>query len=156
MKWTSAFRMVAGAMLLLATLTAQQDSTSQSVIAKENEWNQAFKTGDRQTIARLLSDQYLITEEDGKVYDKQGYISLISDDTLHVDVSEFKDLQVRVHGDTALVVGAYHCAGVQKGERFELFDRFTDVWQRDRGGWHLIGSQYSTAPKPQEGANPFH
>lgn len=139
------------ALTLWTPLEAQHKSFDAAVLARENEWNDAFKRLDRATMAKLLADDFNITEEDGVVYDKKGYIALISDPTLTVEVSEFKDLKARVHGATAIVTGYYHAKGTQKGAGFELEDRFTDVWMKSNGGWKLIGSHYSLLPKSSQG-----
>jgi ketosteroid isomerase-like protein len=127
-----------------------------AILVKENEWNETFKTSDHAAMRALLAEDYLITEEDGKIYDKEGYIALVSDETLHVEVSEFAELKVRVYGRTAIVTGLYHAKGVQKGAGFELRDRFTDIWQKNGKAWSLVGSHYSLLPASPEASGTLH
>ncbi len=52
-------------------------------------------------------------------------------------------VSVRVHGNTAVVTGAYHEKGISKGKPYEYRDRFTDVWMNLTGKWQVIVSHYS-------------
>jgi ketosteroid isomerase-like protein len=42
-----------------------------------------------------------------------------------------------MHGDTAILTGAYHERGDNKGKAYDYRDRFTDVWMKTggSGGW---------------------
>jgi ketosteroid isomerase-like protein len=48
-----------------------------------------------------------------------------------------------MHGNTAVVTGAYHEKGTEKGKPYEYRDRFTDVWMNTNGRWQVIASHYS-------------
>jgi ketosteroid isomerase-like protein len=52
-----------------------------------------------------------------------------------------------MHGNIAIVTGAYHESGTSKGKRYEYRDRLTDVWQKTGSTWQLIGSHYSVPVK---------
>lgn len=53
------------------------------------------------------------------------------------------DVKVRVHGNVAVVAGAYHETGTSEGKPYEYRDRFTDVWAKSEAGWQLIASHHS-------------
>lgn len=57
------------------------------------------------------------------------------------------DVKVRVHGNVAVVAGAYHETGTSEGKPYEYRDRFTDVWAKSEAGWQLIASHYSIPAK---------
>jgi ketosteroid isomerase-like protein len=57
------------------------------------------------------------------------------------------DLKVRMHGNTAVVTGAYHEIGESTGKRYEYHDRFTDVWMKNSGKWQVVASHYSVPVK---------
>lgn len=52
-----------------------------------------------------------------------------------------------MHGDTAIVTGSYHEKGDSDGKPYEYHDRFTDVWMKAAGKWHLVASHYSVPYK---------
>lgn len=133
--------------LFLATLNAagpqsKRDSASQ-VLAVEKQWNEVYKRGDIATMNSLLTDDFIITVEDGSTFSKPGYIAHTGNSTVHVQVSDMSDLQVRMHGNTAVVTGAYHEKGTDKGKAYEYRDRLTDIWMNYSGRWRLIASHYS-------------
>lgn len=121
---------------------SKRDSASQ-VLAVEKQWNEVYKRGDIAMMNSLLTDDFIITVEDGQTYSKPGYIAHSGNSTVHVQVSDMSDLQVRMHGNTAVVTGAYHEKGIDKGKPYEYRDRLTDIWMDYNGKWRLIASHYS-------------
>lgn len=129
------------------TVSAQEQSEAATVRALELKWTQSYKQRNIDILSSLLSDDFVITIEDGNVYSKAGYISHSADTSVHVDVAELSELKVRMHGDTAIVTGAYHESGESNGKRYEYHDRLTDVWMKTGGRWQVIASHYSVPYK---------
>lgn len=94
-------------------------------------------------MASLLADDFIIPVEDGATFSKSGYLAHTADSELRVQISDMTDLRVRVHGNIAIVTGAYHEKGTSKGKVYESRDRFTDVWMKSNRGWQVIVSHYS-------------
>lgn len=136
---------------LLATsaagLWAQEKSDAATVRALELKWTESYKQHNIDILSSLLSDEFVITIEDGSIYSKAGYITHSADSAVHVQVAELSDLKVRLHGDTAIVTGAYHEKGESKGRPYEYHDRLTDVWMKIGGKWQVIASHYSIPSK---------
>jgi len=124
-------------------LSAQEKSDAAAVRALELKWTQSYKERNIDILSSLLAEDFVITIEDGSVYSKAGYISHSADANVHVEVAELSDLKVRVHGDTAIVTGAYHERGDSNGKRYEYLDRLTDVWMESGGKWQVVASHYS-------------
>ncbi len=117
------------------------------IISLENKWNEAYKQRDVAAMNSLLSNDFLITIEDGSTYSKTGYIAHCGDKSTVVDISEFSDMRVRMHGNTAVLTGQYHEKGVSGGKPYEYHDRMTDVWMLIDGRWQVIASHYSIPVK---------
>jgi len=98
-------------------------------------------------LSSMLADDFVITVEDGNTYSKSGYISHTADASVHVDVAEMSDLKVRMHGNIAVVTGAYHERGKSNGKPYEYRDRLTDVWMKVGSKWQVIASHYSVPLK---------
>jgi ketosteroid isomerase-like protein len=128
-----------------ASLSAQNkpDSPSSKILAAEDKWNAAYKRGDMVTMESLLAEDFIITLEDGSTLSKPGYIAHNGDSTLHIENTEMTDLNVRMHGNTAVVTGAYHEKGTSRNKPYEYRDRFTDVWMNIGGRWQVVASHYS-------------
>lgn len=119
-------------------------SPSSKILALENKWNDAYKRGDVAGMESLLADDFVITVEDGSTFSKSGYIAHNADSALHVEISEMTDVKVRMHGNVAVVTGAYHEKGTSKGKPYESRDRATDVWMKNaNGAWQVIAAHYS-------------
>jgi ketosteroid isomerase-like protein len=127
---------------------AQEKSDAATVRALEVKWTESYKQRSIDILSSLLSDEFVITIEDGSVYSKAGYISHTADGSVHVEVAELSELKVRVHGDTAIVTGAYHERGESNGKPYEYHDRLTDVWMKMGGRWQVVASHYSVPYKP--------
>jgi ketosteroid isomerase-like protein len=136
-------------LLLLApsSASAQEKSDAATIRALEMKWTESYKQHNIDILSSLLSDEFVITVEDGSVYSKAGYISHSADSGTKVDVAELSDIKVRMHGDTAIVIGAYHEKGESKGTSYEYHDRLTDCWMKIGGRWQVISSHYSVPYK---------
>jgi ketosteroid isomerase-like protein len=121
----------------------ERNPAASKVLALEKKWNDAYKQSDIAAMNSLLADDFIITVEDGSTFSKPGYIAHNGGSAIHVTISEMSDLQVRMHGNTAVVTGAYHEKGTEKGKPYEYRDRFTDVWMNLNGKWQVIASHYS-------------
>jgi ketosteroid isomerase-like protein len=127
----------------LAAAQNKATTASSNILGLENKWNAAYQRGDITAMDSLLADDFIITVEDGTTFSKAGYIAHNGDSTVHVEKSEMSDLRVRMHGNTAVVTGAYHEKGTSKGKPYEYRDRFTDVWMNMNSRWQVIASHYS-------------
>jgi ketosteroid isomerase-like protein len=125
----------------------QGRSDADAVRSLELKWTESYKQRSIDILSSLLADEFVITVEDGNVYSKAGYISHTADSKVRVDVAEMSDLKVRIHGNTAIVTGAYHEKGVSQGKPYEYRDRLTDVWIKSAGMWQVVASHYSVPYK---------
>ena len=134
----------------LGVAQSKREPGASKILALETKWNEAYKRGDVAAMESLLFDDFVITVEDGSTFSKSGYIALNGDSTVRVEVSEMTDLKVRMHGNVAVVTGAYHEKGTSKGKGYESRDRLTDVWMTNRNGaWQVIAAHYSIPARQQ-------
>jgi len=129
-------------------LVAQDNSDTAGTIRKlEEKWTASYKNRQIDILSSLLAEDFVITVEDGNTYSKSGYISHSADSSVQVEVAEILDLKVRMHGNTAVVTGAYHEKGKSNGKPYEYHDRLTDVWMKVGAKWQVISSHYSVPVK---------
>jgi ketosteroid isomerase-like protein len=136
-------------LFFLSSPLLAQEADAVTVRKLEEKWADSYKHRQIDILSSLLADDFIITVEDGNTYSKAGYISHSADTATHVQVAEFSDMKVRVHGNTAIVIGAYHERGETNGKPYDYHDRFTDVWMKSGGKWQVVASQYSTPVKSQ-------
>jgi len=100
-------------------------------------------TPDLVTIDRLYADDFLSTNADGRVVDKQGWLDILRADRFPVDKITTDDFRVRVYSGAAIVTGqsAYHSGG-----KTLFVVRHTQVWASRDGGWQLVSWQGTSVP----------
>lgn len=136
-----------GTVGLCALSYAQKADTGAKITALETKWAEAYKQRDVATMSSLLADDFIITVEDGSTYSKTGYIAHSGDASTQVELAETTDLKIRVHGNVAVAVGAYHERGKTKGKPYDYYDRLTDMWINIDGKWVVLASHYSIPVK---------
>jgi ketosteroid isomerase-like protein len=122
---------------------AQEQSDAASIRILESKWAESYRLRQVKVLSSLLAEDYVITTEDGRTYGKVGLISRNAEPTESVEVAEMSDLKIRMHGNIAVVTGAYHERGASGGKHYDFHDRLTDVWMKVGGKWQLIASHYS-------------
>src|SRR5215510_6683675 len=136
------------AVLLAGAVNAiAQEDDAAKVRALETKWTDSYKQRKIDILSSLLSDDFVITVEDGTTYSKSGYITHTADTSVQVKLAELSDLKVHMHGNAAVVTGAYHEKGISNGQPYEYHDRLTDVWMKREGNWQVIASHYSVPVK---------
>lgn len=144
-----------GVMLLLSGAWAMrrqaQGSTRTAdeiqILALENAWNQAELHNDPAALKLILTDDFLITEPDGSLLNKQQHMASAADTSYHYDVLVSEGFRVRVYGSVAVVTGTYHEVGSSKGKHFDRRGRFTDTWLRFGTSWQCAASHDSIPVK---------
>lgn len=134
--------------LLSINSVAQEQGAAAQVRRMEEKWTEAYKERSIDILSTLLTEDFVITVEDGNTYSKAGYITHSADPTVKVEVAELSDLRVRVRGgNIAVVTGAYHEMGRSNGKPYEYHDRLTDVWVKVGNNWRVLCSHYSIPAK---------
>jgi ketosteroid isomerase-like protein len=125
----------------------KSEGTASLIRSLEQKWADSYRQRQVAILSSLLADDFVITVEDGSTYGKLGYISHTAAPSTRVDVADFSDLKVRVHGNIAVITGSYHERGESGGAAYDFHDRFTDVWMNIDGKWQVIASHYSVPAK---------
>ena len=114
----------------------------------------AFVEADAATLGRLITDDYIhVNGSSGNVVDREQWLSYIAsrrreleDGVLVVDSYEVHDVEVRLHDETAIVVGIVAVSGTRNGQAFDRRIRFTNVWVEQDGAWRRAAFHDSRLP----------
>lgn len=101
----------------------------------------AMVDADEKTLQSLLSDQLSYTHSDGKVDDKAGYIASVMNGTMDYQEIAVLEEKITVIQKTAVVSGKAKVRAVRNGQPLNLTLRYTDVYVRDQGKWHMLAWQ---------------
>jgi ketosteroid isomerase-like protein len=106
-----------------------------------HEWLDAARRRDRETLDRILADDFLISgwQPDGRLADKQYYI----EDCLRpVEIQEgayqFDRWQVRQYRETAVVNCILDIHAIVDGVKWGGEALITDVWVREGEVWRVV------------------
>lgn len=130
--------------LTLFLLIACSQSHNEDVIREQiSRFDTAYKTGDFETLDRMISKDYLHTNPSGNVVTRENWLNwnssraeAIKSGELVIDTYETSELDIRIRNSTtAIVSGVNRASGTNKGEVFETKVRFTHVWLLEDGIW---------------------
>lgn len=123
-------------------------TAEQALKAAERQWMDAFKNHDRETLNRILDDQFIFTDEEGQVFNKTEYIDAYAQ-AIKIESYAMDDMTVRVFGDTGVVAGRWTGKLTIDGKDVSETVRFTDTFVKRLGRWRVVASQDTKMPPQQ-------
>jgi ketosteroid isomerase-like protein len=81
-------------------------SEEQKLLKLEREWTEAYKDRNEKALRELLADDFIITDDEGLVSNKEQYIAAIMKQ-IKLHFYTLEDLTVRIYGDTGVVAGLW-------------------------------------------------
>jgi|SRR5688572_18613510 ketosteroid isomerase-like protein len=117
-------------------------------------FSKAFVEADVFILDSLLSEDYLHTNSNGSILNKQQWLKYIETrkkeletGRLEVESYENKGLKIIDYKKTAIVTGTNVAKGKRDGKRFVTELRFTQVWVRQNSQWKRAAFHDSAAAK---------
>ena len=136
--------------LLIATMAtagaAEPAQDTRDLLQAEAALCQAFESGDVEALRRGLTGDFTLVDSHGIVTDAEQNLAEVAAREPFYEQFRNHDQQVRLYGDTALIVGITSIRGRAGGEAFAADFRFTDTWVRRDGRWRLAASHASRLP----------
>ena len=119
-----------------------QDAVSKELMRLEDLWAAAAMKKDGAAVGKLLSDQFLSFDREGKLMDKAAVITGVNEDKEQYVFGSNSNYKVQAFGDTAVIVGVW-TAVVQTATGSETRrNAWTDTWMKQANGqWLCIASQ---------------
>lgn len=111
------------------------------VLAVEREWTEAHQSGDFATIERLMADDYIRLLPEGSLTGKAGVMATLSDEQRAWGFAGGEEYEVRLLGDTAIVIGRWRACGMSSGRRFDDAPRFMSVYVRRQNRCQMLAEQ---------------
>lgn len=119
----------------------QSDATTAEtaeLLRLEDERCRAFKDVDEPAMSVLLSSDYTHVHQNGHLEDKKAFLSMLPKRQRSITR---EGLQVRVHGDAAIMTGRMLTTR-QTASGTETMDTFaTQTWIKQNGSWKLAAIQ---------------
>lgn len=130
------------ALLALASLgaipAARCADDAEQLIATDKKMQRAFVERDVQTLEQIFTDDYVLVVSSGKEFRKAEILAQLAAPDTRWEVNETSGWEVRVHGDTAMVLATLHQKGTDHGKPFDSNVKFSDTYVRENGGWRNL------------------
>jgi len=138
--------------LLLVTASVIHGQTSKRIereLLKSNqEYDDALVRGDALALDRIYSAEFIYTTPDGEVRNKAKQLAFTRSGDLRLEFGRSDDVRIRVYGKTAIMTGRFTARGKFRGRDIDFQERYTALWVKKRGRWHLVAEQGNLIKQP--------
>lgn len=129
--------------------TKNDDRPAEEVRRLNGEEVEAFLHNDPKTMARLWSDDFVVTNPLNKFLNKQQVLGMVESGFLVITSYDRQIEYVRTYGDTVILAGSETVVWGGKmpnaGKTEHL--RFTGIWMRQGGRWQEVARHANTVPQ---------
>jgi ketosteroid isomerase-like protein len=132
--------------LCTTTVWAQDTdaATKSKIVALEQLWNQAYKSGDTKALDSILDDGIVLVNDDGSVQTKAEFLASVKSSAPDPGAQQQQvapeSFNVHVYGNVAIATGVMKVKGVEGGKPYSRRERFVDTWVFKHGTWICIGT----------------
>lgn len=102
--------------------------------------------GERETLERLVADDYVLIAGDGSRQAKADLIAWFTSPDITFNPVEPREVIEHVWTDGAALGATVELSGVSGGEPFSQTMRYIDVWRKTSDGWRVLYGQVTRAP----------
>lgn len=151
---------VIAALIIFATSSVSSQTTEkqkfrntkveQELKKVEEEWTNAYVRHDAAPLERILADEFITVGSNGQSHGKAQDIEELKSDSANYEYSTPYDLDIRVYGDMAAVIGRTKERGhYDSGRQFTNEYRWMDIFVKRQGRWQCIAAQVASIPPPK-------
>jgi ketosteroid isomerase-like protein len=140
---------LAAALALSGTASSAAPATDDVAVLTELDRAMQQAVVDRDPVAfgAFLTDDYILVVSNSRLVRKPEVVADIDSPDGRMDVNASTIVDVRVHGDTALVIADLHQVGRHGDAPFDYRVRYTDTWVRTAAGWKCISGHATRLPE---------
>jgi ketosteroid isomerase-like protein len=124
--------------------TDTEAATKSRIVALEQLWNQAYKSGDTKALNSILDDGIVLVNDDGSVQTKAEFLASVKSSAPEAGAQQQQvapeSFSVHVYGNVAIATGVMKVKGVEGGKPYTRRERFVDTWVFKHGTWVCIGT----------------
>ena len=125
-----------------------EQGVKHEVAREEIELAEAHLSLNLDTFDRLLHPDYVIIQPGGVVEGKAETMASLGSGERFWEIARSDEMDVRIYGDTAVVIGRWRGKGKNAGEFFDYSARFLSVWVREDSQWRNVAAQSTPLDNP--------
>lgn len=110
------------------------------IIVVEHAWLEAHRTIDLSILEMLMHPNYIIIKPGGEVISKKEALDSYKNGRQWEEAS-IDELDIRIYGDSAVVIGKWQAKGTNQGKHFDYSARYISVWVKHKGQWKIATDQ---------------
>jgi len=115
-----------------------EHAMQEELLRLEREFAQAVVSNDATAVGRLLADDWIIVDPDGRIIDKSRFLEVIKSGALSHQKMESDDVRVRIYENTAIVTALTMIKGKFMGQDFTSVERATDIFVKQNDRWQCV------------------
>lgn len=118
------------------------------ILAAEQARREALVADDHTRVSQLFADELVYVHTTGLIHDKAQYLAYARDTVAYLAI-ERGELNVRVHGDVAIMTGTQTNTLKKRSEESSVYAEgfVTQVWTRGPSGWQIASFHGSRLPQ---------
>ena len=118
-------------------------STQDELMRLARDWDRAMVENDADAIGKYMTDDWTIVDSDGSIGTRKDFLALVRSGDVSHDRMETHDADVRVYGESAIIIARGVSGGKYQGQAFLLNERVTCVFVRIAGDWKCAHTHLS-------------
>src|SRR5688572_32040307 len=104
----------------------------------EIDWNKSIELNDVVSMAKYMADEWVIFSGDGNIITKQMFLQFVkSGDLIHSQM-DFEILNVKIFGNTGIIMQKGTSSGNWKGEIFKHHEIASTVFIKENDQWLAV------------------
>lgn len=119
-----------------------------TVVEADKQLNQYIAEHNVSAAADMYLDDFVLTTSSGKRKNKQDMLREIGLNDLTFEVNETTQVNVLLHGNTAVLTGTLHQKGIYQNKPFDNQMLVTDTWVLMDSRWKLLAGHATLIKLP--------
>ncbi len=140
------FFILAMAIITLVSCNAKIDR-NEEVESRLQRLNQIYDSAivrqDTGTIRKYYADEYVFTNPEGQVLNKEQQLASISISEMKWDAGKSEDVKITVFGNAAVMTGAFRGSGTFRGNPISINERYSSFWILRDTSWLMAAEHVS-------------
>lgn len=116
----------------------------QQVLEINRKYSEMIQRGDAFEISCVLADDYVLTDESGKLFTKSDDLATYQSRTMVINWVETIEQKARIAADGLVIVNArINFKGTRGGKAFDVTEQCTTIWAWRSGRWQIVSDHIS-------------
>lgn len=124
----------------------ESDRAKKELLKAIDAFNTAFQTGDVETIASLVTNNYIHTNGNSKAIRKNDWFAYLNKRSQEIELGilevltyQMDEVEIELYDNTAIVTGKVSVSNNKEGKIINNEYRITNIWVQEAGQWKRAG-----------------